>query len=107
MKLKDLLQENSRDGFNKSLTREQKREIMDSVSKFNQFGAKIYKTNEIADMVEAIRNMTNGASQLALQEADGWFDGVTVKRDMKEVAKSTQLFEKAAKELGIKILNLF
>jgi hypothetical protein len=44
--------------------------------------------------------MTNGASKLALQETDDWFDGVTVKRDMKEVAKSTQLFEKAAKELS-------
>ena len=100
MKLKNILNESNRDAFNRSLTREQKREIMDSVSRFNDFGAKIYKTNEIADMVEAIRNMTKGASQLALQETDDWFDGVTVKRDMKEVAKSTQLFEKAAKELS-------
>ncbi len=100
MKLKDLLSENSRDGFNKSLTREQKREIMDSISKFNDFGSKLYRTNEISDMVEAIKNMTSGASQLALQETDGWFDSVTVKRDMKEVANSTRLFEKAAKELA-------
>ena len=100
MKLKKILNENSRDAFNRSLTREQKREIMDSVAKFNEFGAKIYKTNEIAEMVETIRNMTQGASKLALQETDDWFDGVTVKRDMKEVAKSTQLFEKAAKELS-------
>ena len=100
MKLKNILNESNRDAFNRSLTREQKREIMDSVSRFNDFGAKIYKTNEIAEMVEAIRNMTKGASQLALQETDDWFDSVTVKRDMKEVAKSTQLFEKAAKELS-------
>jgi len=100
MKLKDLLQENNRDGFNKSLTREQKRDIMDGVSKFNEFGSRLYKRNEIAEMVEAIRDMTTGASQLALQETDGWFDGVTVKRDMKEVANSTRLFEKAAKELS-------
>jgi len=100
MKLKNILQESNRDAFNRSLTREQKRDIMDSVARFNDFGSKIYKTNEIAEMVEAIRNMTSGASKLALQETDDWFDGVTVKRDMKEVAKSTQLFEKAAKELS-------
>ena len=100
MKLKDLLQENSRDGFNNSLTREQKRDIMSSVAKFNDFGAKLYKTNEIAEMVEAIKQMTSGASQLALQETDGWFDSVTVKRDMKEVNNSVKLFEKAAKELS-------
>jgi hypothetical protein len=100
MKLKKILQESNRDAFERSLTREDKRAIMDSVSKFNDFGAKIYKTNEIKEMVEAIRSMTSGASKLALQETDGWFDGVTVKRDMKEVAHSTKLFEKAAKELS-------
>jgi len=100
MKLKDILQESGKDAFNRSLTREEKRNIMDSVSKFNEFGSRIYKTNEIAEMVEAIREMTKGASQLALQETDGWFDAVTVKRDMKEVATSTKLFEKAAKELS-------
>ena len=100
MKLKKILNESNRDAFNRSLTREQKREIMDSVARFNDFGSKIYKTGEIGEMVEAIRNMTSGASKLALQETDDWFDGVTVKRDMKEVAKSTQLFEKAAKELS-------
>tara|TARA_B100001094_G_C18147469_1_gene781653 strand:+ start:30 stop:725 length:696 start_codon:yes stop_codon:yes gene_type:complete len=100
MKLKNILQESNKDAFNRSLTREEKRNIMDSVSKFNDFGSKIYKTNEIAEMVQAIREMTKGASQLALQETDGWFDGVTVKRDMKEVATSTKLFEKAASELS-------
>ena len=100
MKLKQILQESNRDAFERSLTREDKREIMDSVSKFNEFGSKIYKTSEIKEMVEAIKNMTQGASRLALQETDGWFDGVTVKRDMKEVAHSTKLFEKAARELS-------
>ena len=100
MKLKDILNESNKDAFNRTLTREQKREIMDSVSKFNDFGAKVYKTGEISEMVEAIRNLTKGASQLALQETDGWFDSVTVKRDMKEISKSTQLFEKAAKEMS-------
>tara|TARA_R110000787_G_scaffold51374_9_gene121775 strand:+ start:228 stop:722 length:495 start_codon:yes stop_codon:yes gene_type:complete len=100
MKLKQILQESNRDAFERSLTREDKREIMDSVSKFNEFGSKIYKTSEIKEMVEAIKSMTEGASRLALQETDGWFDGVTVKRDMKEVAHSTKLFEKAARELS-------
>jgi len=100
MKLKQILQESNRDAFERSLTREDKRNIMDSVAKFNDFGSKIYKTSEIKEMVESIKNMTQGASRLALQETDGWFDGVTVKRDMKEVAHSTKLFEKAAKELS-------
>ena len=100
MKLKQILKESNKEAFNRSLTSEEKKSIMDAVSKFNDFGAKVYKTNEIKDMVEAIKNMTKGASTLALQETGDWFDAVTVKRDMSEVNKSTKLFEKAAKELS-------
>ena len=100
MKLKQILQESNKEAFNRSLTSEEKKSIMDAVSKFNDFGAKVYKTNEIKDMVEAIKSMTKGASTLALQETGDWFDAVTVKRDMSEVNKSTKLFEKAAKELS-------
>ena len=82
MKLKQILNESNKEAFNRSLTSEEKKSIMDAVSKFNDFGAKVYKTNEIKDMVEAIKNMTKGASTLALQETGDWFDAVTVKRDM-------------------------
>jgi len=100
MKLKNILKESNKEAFNRSLTKEEKRDVMNAVSKFNDFGAKVYKTNEIKDMVEAIKSMTKGASNLALQETGDWFDAVTVKRDMSEVNKSAKLFEKAATELS-------
>jgi len=101
MKLKKILRENKKEQMMRQLTREDKSAIMDSVSKFNSFGSKVYKTNEIQDMVEAIKQLTTGASTLALQETDDWFDGVTVKRDMKEVANSVKLFEKTAQEMTL------
>ena len=100
MKLKQILNESNKEAFNRTLTKEEKRDIMDAVSKFNEFGSKVYKTNEIKEMVEAIKSMTKGASNLAIQEAGDWFDSVTVKRDMSEVNKSAKLFEKAASELS-------
>jgi len=99
MKLKKILRENKKEQMMRQLTREDKSAIMDSVSKFNDFGSRVYKTNEIKDMVETIKQLTAGASTLALQETDDWFDGVTVKRDMKEVNNSSKLFEKTAKEM--------
>jgi len=99
MKLKKILRENKKEQMMRQLTREDKSAIMDSVSKFNDFGARVYKTNEIKDMVETIKQLTARASTLALQETDDWFDGVTVKRDMKEVNNSSKLFEKTAKEM--------
>ena len=99
MKLKKILRENKKEQMMRQLTREDKSAIMDSVSKFNDFGSRVYKTNEIKDMVETIKQLTAGASTLALQETDDWFDSVTVKRDMKEVNNSSKLFEKTAKEM--------
>lgn len=100
MKLKDLLYENNKDRLARHLTKEAKQDILKSVSAFNEFGSKIYRTEEIKEMVEAIIKMSEGATQLALQETDDWFDSVTVKRDMNEVTNSVKLFEKTARELS-------
>ena len=100
MKLKNLLYENNKDRLARHLTKEAKQDIIKSVSSFNEFGSKIYRTEEIKEMVEAIVKMSEGATQLALQETDDWFDSVTVKRDMNEVASSVKLFEKTARELS-------
>lgn len=100
MKLKDLLYENNKDRLARHLTKEAKQDIIKSVSSFNEFGSKIYRTEEIKEMVEAIIKMSEGATQLALQETDDWFDSVTVKRDMNEVTNSVKLFEKTARELS-------
>jgi coenzyme F420-reducing hydrogenase delta subunit len=100
MKLKDLLYENNKDRLARHLTKEAKQDIIKSVSAFNEFGSNIYRTQEIKEMVEAIVKMSEGATQLALQETDDWFDSVTVKRDMNEVTNSVKLFEKTARELS-------
>tara|TARA_B100001093_G_scaffold488970_1_gene526702 strand:+ start:16071 stop:16862 length:792 start_codon:yes stop_codon:yes gene_type:complete len=100
MKLKNILLESKKEQMMRQLTREEKSGIMDSVAKFNDFGSRVYKTDEIKEMVRAIKEMTAGAANLALQETDDWFDSVTVKRDMKEVANSVKLFEKTAHEMS-------
>lgn len=100
MKLKNILRESKKEQMMRQMTREEKSGIMDSVSKFNDFGSRVYKTDEIKEMVRAIKEMTAGAANLALQETDDWFDSVTVKRDMKEVANSVKLFEKTAHEMS-------
>ena len=100
MKLKNILRESKKEQMMRRMTREEKSGIMDSVARFNDFGSKIYKTDEIKEMVRAIKEMASGAANLALQETDDWFDSVTVKRDMKEVANSVKLFEKTAHEMS-------
>ena len=81
------------------LAPEQKAAFVEAVSKFNSFGGQIYRENNIKDVVESINKLSSGAGQYIMAETEDWFDGVTVKRDVKEINKSSTLFEKAALEM--------
>ena len=98
MKLKNILRESKKEQMMRQLTREEKSGIMDSVAKFNEFGSRIYKTDEIKEMVRAIKEMTAGAANLALQETDDWFDKVSINRNMKSLNNMVKEFKKTAIE---------
>ena len=92
IKLKKIISESK-------LTPEQKASFVEAVSKFNSFGGKIYRENNIKEVVESINKLSTGAGQYIMAETEDWFDGVTVKRDVKEINKSSTLFEKTALEM--------
>ena len=72
------------------------------VKNHNSFGEHIYNGRGMAEVIEGIKNLTERAQSMALDEAgeEGWFEAVTVKKNMNEVKKDAQLFEKTAKEMG-------
>ncbi len=92
IKLKKLISESS-------LTPEQKQAFVEAVSKFNEFGTGIYRENNIKDVVESIKKLAAGAGSYIVHETENWFDGITVKRDVKEINNTTELFEKTALEM--------
>ena len=98
--LKDLIKENFNDGSFEKLSPKQRREVIEAVSRFNEFGKTIYRNNEIKEMVESIKSLTEMAGNLAIQESGDWFDAVTVKKDVKEIKGSTKVFEKTANEIA-------
>ena len=97
MKLRKLLKENEEA---QKLTREQKRAIIDSVSKFNEYGKSVYRESDIKELVNTLKEMSANATQLAVNEAGDWFDGISVKRDMKEVNSAVDTFSKTANEIA-------
>jgi len=99
MKLKKLIKENE-DATAQRLTREQKRNIIDAVGKFNSHGKSVYRESDIKELVGTLKELSTDASQLAVNEAGDWFDAISVKRDMKEVNSSVGLFEKTANEIS-------
>ena len=84
----------------RKLNGKQKKLIMDAVNKFNKFEQHIYRQKDVREIVEAVKTISEFAGRLALDETDDWFDGVTVKKDVKEISDSVKLFEKTAKEVG-------
>ncbi len=99
MKLRKLVKENEEAQAQK-LTREQKRDIISAVSKFNEYGKSVYRESDIRELVETLKELSNNASQLAVNEAGDWFDSISVKRDMKEVNSAVETFSKTANEIS-------
>jgi len=81
------------------LSPEQKTAFVEAVSMFNEYGNKIYREDNIKDVVEAIKRLSAGAGNYIMSETEDWFDGVTVKRDVKEINNTSKLFEKTALEM--------
>ena len=83
------------------LTKEDRQAFLENISNFSDFGKNIYREASLKETVQAIRELTETAGQIALSEGDDWFDNMSVKRDMTEVARATKLFEKTAKEMSV------
>ena len=98
--MKPILSESKQEENYKKLNGKQRKLVVDAVNKFNQFEQHIYRQKDVRDIVEAIKTIGDFAGRLALDETDDWFDGVTVKKDVKEINDSVKLFEKTAKEVG-------
>ena len=80
------------------LNSKNKRQVLEAIANFNAFGESIYSKSNMKEVVQSISELCENATKLALQEHDDWFDSVTVKRDMKEVAGILKEFVKASTE---------
>ena len=71
------------------MTEREKRETLEAVSRFNEYNKNIYKTQEITEMVENIKTLSENASRMVTEETADWFDAVSVKRDTKAIGEAT------------------
>jgi hypothetical protein len=80
----------------------EKRQFREDIRNFGRFGEHIYNGRGMKEVVEAVKHLAEQAQAHALDEAgnEGWFESVTVKKNMGEVKKNAQLFEKTANEMG-------
>lgn len=96
-KIITLLQEANELGQGK-LSMEQKKQFMDSIAKFNQFGKSLYSSRNLKEIAASINDIVNSAEQITLSENDEWFDKVTVSRNVKGLKDDVKLFNKTCQE---------
>ena len=79
----------------------EKRQFREDIRNFGRFGEHIYNGRGMKEVIEGVKNLTERAQSMALDEAgeEGWFEAVTVKKNMNEIKKDAALFEKTANEM--------
>ena len=81
------------------LTPEQKQQYIESISKFNEYGKSIYRSDEVSETFNRIKELVEFASKNIVDESGDWFDKVTLTRHSKKMQESLKIFEKTATEM--------
>ena len=109
MNLKDILNESQHLDYKrmnvgeeeeKGMTNEEKREFLKAVSEYKRFGESIYRSGNLAEVYESIKNIVETAQKVTLEETGDWFDKVTVNRHMKSMNESFKVFSNTIKEVN-------
>ena len=80
------------------ITKEEKLAFLEAVRGFSQLGEGVYGKTNLKELCEKVKHIVEMANHVTLSEGD-WFDGITVNRNMKEIANSYKVFEKTAQEM--------
>ena len=108
-KLKDILNESQHLSYKrmnvgeeeeKGMTNEEKREFHKAVSEYKKFGESIYRSGNLGEVYESIKNIVETAHKVTLEETGDWFDKVTVNRHMKSMNESFKVFTNTIKEVN-------
>jgi hypothetical protein len=96
IKLKDILKESEQ--FNNRLPNVLKKAFLEIISTYGQHREGLKRKSDVREIAETLGGIADAASEYTLREAGDWFDGVTIKRNMKELANLQKAFEKEAQE---------
>ena len=72
--------------------------VTEAIRNYGRVGEALYKTNGIIEAAKQLSEMADAAQNHVLSETSDWFDGVSVKRNMKELKGLTSQFKKTAVE---------
>ena len=91
----------------RKLSPQQKKDLMEKVRKFNEYGKVLRCETALMEMSKTLAEIGQMAESYAMTESGDYFQAETVKRDFNEVKKITKDFSSLSKECysGIQQLN--
>ena len=95
IKLKQLLKENEE---LQQMPNELKRHFLEIISTYGNHREGITRKSDIRGIAETLGAIADAAQEYTLREAGDWFDRTTIKRNMGELKKLQEKFEKEAVE---------
>lgn len=81
-------------------TPEEKKEYMEAIAKFNEYGKDIYRSSKLVETAKKIKKIVEFASKNIMDESGDWFDKVILTRHSKKMNESLKIFEKTAEEMS-------
>ena len=72
--------------------------VTEAIRNYGRVGEALYKSGGILEAAKQLSEMATAAQNHVLSETNDWFDGVSVKRNMKELRGLTGQFKKTAVE---------
>lgn len=84
----------------KEWTTEEKKAALEAIGRYNEYGNLLRRPPEgnLMEIAHTLSKITEAAEKFTLSEADEWFDKHTVSRNMKELRRVSEEFNKLAKE---------
>ena len=73
-------------------------QVIEAIKSYARVGKQLYDKGGIIEASKQLAQMAEAAQNHVLSETDDWFDGVSVKRNMKELKGLTGQFRKTAVE---------
>lgn len=68
------------------------------VGEYASYGKKLERQHQLSEIAKALSVVARAAESFTMNEADDWFDQITIKRNMKELKKYHEDFTKVSEE---------
>lgn len=90
----------------KKLSAQEKKALMEKISKFNEYGKVLRCETALKELVGTIEEIAKGAETYAMTEASDFFQQEVISRDYKQLGGVTKQFKKLAQECYGKLMEL-